>query len=98
MGISLGRNLPKWARVALALVVAWDLAWKGVALWQAAKRRQPAWFAGLLVANTAGVLPIAYLVLMRRRDAAAGREPEETASEDTSPTDAGASDPEPRPL
>ena len=64
------RNLPKWARVVIAAVAIWDIAWKGVALWQAAKRRQPGWFAGLLVANTAGILPITYLVLMKRRDAA----------------------------
>lgn len=55
------RNLPKWARVALALVVIWDLVWRGMALWQAARRRQPVWFVCLLVLNTAGVLPIVYL-------------------------------------
>ena len=89
------RNLPTWARAALAVVVVWDLVWKGLALWEAARRRQPVWFVALLVANTAGVLPITYLVLMRRRDAAAGAD---TAPGETPQTSVGTSDPEARPL
>jgi hypothetical protein len=63
------RILPKWARLAIAAVAIWDLTWKGLALWQAAKKRQPIWFVALLFLNTAGALPIAYLVMTRRRDA-----------------------------
>lgn len=72
-----GRNLPKWARRMVMVVAIWDVVWKGMALWQAAKRRQPGWFVALLVLNTAGVFPIVYLVMMRRRDAAAALEPQE---------------------
>jgi len=68
------RILPKWARLAIAAVAIWDLTWKGLALWQAAKKRQPIWFVALLFLNTAGILPIAYLVMMRRRDAAKDQE------------------------
>jgi hypothetical protein len=64
-----GRRLPTWARSAITAVTIWDVTWKGLALWQAAKRRQPVWFVALLLLNTAGALPIAYLVMMRRRDA-----------------------------
>jgi hypothetical protein len=76
------RNLPRWAQVALAAVVVWDLVWKGLALWQAARRRQPVWFVGLLATNTVGVLPISYLMLMRRRDAAADDAAAEAWTED----------------
>ena len=69
-----GRRLPKWARFAIGVVAVWDLVWKGLALWQAAKRRQPVWFVALLFLNTAGILPIAYLGWMKRRDAAADQE------------------------
>ena len=92
------RNLPTWARAALAVVVVWDLVWKGLALWEAARRRQPVWFVALLVANTAGVLPITYLVLMRRRDAAGAAAGADTAPGETPQTSVGTSDPEPRPL
>jgi len=63
-----GRKLPRWARIIFTIVAVWDLAWKGLALWQAGKRRQPVWFVALLVLNTVGILPITYLWLMRRRD------------------------------
>jgi hypothetical protein len=69
-----GRRLPRWARPVVAVVAIWDVVWKGMALWQAAKRRQPVWFVALLVLNTAGILPIAYLVMMRRRDAVKDQE------------------------
>jgi hypothetical protein len=72
--IRAGRRLPGWARVIVGMVAVWDLAWKGLALWQAGKRRQPVWFVALLVLNTVGILPITYLWLMRRRDAAADQQ------------------------
>lgn len=71
------RNLPGWARRLLVVVAVWDVAWRGLALWQAAKRRQPGWFTALLVLNTAGIFPIVYLLTMRRRDAAAALEAQE---------------------
>ena len=46
--------------VLLALV-AWTLAWKGVALWRAARARQIAWFVALLLINTLGLLEIVFL-------------------------------------
>jgi len=48
--------------VLLGLLAIWEIAWKGVALWQAAHCRQTYWFATLLVVNSAGILPIAYLI------------------------------------
>jgi Family of unknown function (DUF5652) len=71
------RKLPRWARTVLALVAVWDAVWKGMALWQAAKRRQPGWFIALLVVNSAGIFPIVYIWMMRRRDAAAALEPQD---------------------
>jgi hypothetical protein len=68
-----GRRLPRWARWVVVILAVWDVVWKGLALWQAAKRRQPVWFVALLVLNTVGILPITYLVLMRRRDAEAAQ-------------------------
>ncbi len=47
----------------IAILAVWELVWKGLALWKAAKRRQTAWFIAILVINSAGVLPIIYLLL-----------------------------------
>ena len=45
----------------LALLVVWSLAWKGLALWRAAKNDSKPWFVVLLIINTLGILEILYL-------------------------------------
>lgn len=42
-------------------VLIWVLAWKGVALWTAAKANSKKWFVALLVINTLGILDILYI-------------------------------------
>ena len=46
----------------LILIVIWDLAWRGVALWRAAQAKHKTWFIILLVINSIGILPILYLL------------------------------------
>lgn len=53
-----------WA-VVIGIIALWELAWKGIALWKAAHKNQTGWFIALLIINTAGLLPITYLVLTR---------------------------------
>lgn len=46
----------------IALLTAWSLVWKGLALWRAgAVRHDKRWFIALLILNTAGILEIIYL-------------------------------------
>jgi len=45
----------------LPLAIAWEAAWKGVALWRAGKNAHLAWFVCLFVFNTLGILPIIYI-------------------------------------
>lgn len=49
--------------IVLGLVVVWDLVWKGIALWKASNRSQVVWFVSLLVINSAGIVPIIYLLI-----------------------------------
>lgn len=51
--------------VILACVIVWDLVWRGMALWRAARHEQMAWFVALLIINSVGVLPILYILLHR---------------------------------
>ena len=51
---------------ALILIIAWNLVWKGFALWHAAKRGEKWWFIILLVLNTVGVLEIIYLFFVAK--------------------------------
>lgn len=46
-------------------LILWEAIWKGFALWRAGRRNQPAWFFLLFVLNTAGILPIVYLLISR---------------------------------
>jgi hypothetical protein len=55
-------HLPMFAVApAVVLVVLWSVFWKGLALWQSARRGQPWWFVIMLVVNTVGILEIIYL-------------------------------------
>lgn len=44
-------------------LVVWEFIWKGLALWVAARNEERYWFIALLVINTVGILPIAYLLM-----------------------------------
>ncbi len=48
-------------QLVVLVVVAWSLAWKGLALWHSSKLNQKNWFIALLVLNTVGILEILYL-------------------------------------
>lgn len=51
----------------ITLLAIWELCWKGIALWRAAKRQQKAWFIVILIVNTAGILPILYLLTTEQK-------------------------------
>ena len=47
------------------VLVFWELSWKGIALWKAARNNQKYWFIAMLVLNTAGILPILYIYIFQ---------------------------------
>jgi methionyl-tRNA synthetase len=47
--------------IFIIIAVIWELAWKGLALWHAAKNGQVWWFVALLLIHTLGILEIVYL-------------------------------------
>jgi len=52
--------------IALILVAIWDAVWKLIAMWKSARQRQLAWFICLAIFNTAGILPILYILLFQK--------------------------------
>jgi hypothetical protein len=50
-----------WTMILVGVLV-WDLAWKGLALWRAARLGHCYWFVVLLAVNSVGILPIIYLL------------------------------------
>ena len=58
---------PSKVILGLLVVVLWELVWKGLALWYAAKEGKKRWFIALLVVNSLGILPILYLIWFREK-------------------------------
>ncbi|MCX6745343.1 MAG: DUF5652 family protein [Candidatus Parcubacteria bacterium] len=52
--------------IVLFLLILWSLAWKGIALWQAARREAKGWYVVLLILNTLGILEIIYIFLIAK--------------------------------
>ena len=48
-------------------LVFWSLIWKGIALWKCGRRNQLVWFIVILLLNTAGILPILYLIFSKKK-------------------------------
>jgi hypothetical protein len=62
---SLLQTNPQFSALILILLL-WELFWKGIALWKAARESQKYWFIAILVLNTAGILPILYIFLFKK--------------------------------
>lgn len=54
----------------LIFLIAWEAVWKVIAMWKAARKNELAWFICLAFINTAGILPIIYIVLNRKKNIA----------------------------
>ncbi len=46
----------------------WELVWKGLAMWRAARRKEGWWFVALMLINTWGILPIVYLLVWGKEE------------------------------
>jgi predicted permease len=51
----------------LVVIAIWELIWKGIALWKSARHSQRNWFVAILVFNTIGILPIAYIYFFQKK-------------------------------
>ncbi len=51
--------------VLIIIISLWELAWKGVALWHAARSNQIRWYIAIIIFNTIGILPIVYLMFFK---------------------------------
>lgn len=43
------------------LLVLWEMFWKGIGLWKAAKKGDLAWFIAIFLINLFGLVPLFYL-------------------------------------
>ncbi len=56
-----------WMLLWMIPLVAWELFWKGYGMWTAGRNNQLAWFVAILLLNTAGIVPIIYLLFFQNR-------------------------------
>lgn len=47
-------------------LLIWSFIWKGLALYRAARNGQKIWFIVMMIANTAGILEIIYLLFFSK--------------------------------
>jgi hypothetical protein len=62
-----GGALGAWMEMFFIPVMIWSVAWKGWALWKAAKADSKIWFVILLLVNTVGILDILYIFVLGKQ-------------------------------
>ena len=55
---------------AIIIIAVWDAVWKIIAMWKSTRRNQLGWFICIAIFNTAGVLPIVYLLVNKGKSVA----------------------------
>lgn len=64
--------MPHWMFPLISLLILWDVVWKLIALWRAARNDNLGWFIFIAILNTAGILPIVYLLTHPSKDVLCG--------------------------
>ncbi|MCK9272243.1 DUF5652 family protein [Candidatus Gracilibacteria bacterium] len=49
-------------------LIIWEIIWKGIALWKAARNGDKNWFIALLIINSVGILPIIYIYFFAKKE------------------------------
>lgn len=55
-----------WFLPTVIALAIWDIIWKLVAMWYAARDKQKLWYILLVLFNSIGVLPILYIYVIRK--------------------------------
>jgi len=59
--------LPEIGMWFFAILFAWSIAWKGAALWRAARNNQSYCFTAIILINTVGILEILYIFIFAKK-------------------------------
>ena len=54
--------------ILLIALMIWEGIWKGIALWKCGRNNQLTWYVFILIFNTAGILPIIYLMFGQKTE------------------------------
>ncbi|MFW5701211.1 MAG: DUF5652 family protein [Cyclobacteriaceae bacterium] len=50
-------------------MVIWEIVWKLIGMWRAARNNHVVWFICIAIINTLGILPIVYLSISKKKTA-----------------------------
>jgi uncharacterized protein DUF5652 len=56
-----------WLMPLIIILAIWESIWKLIALWKSAGNKHLAWFICIALINTAGILPIIYILLNKKK-------------------------------
>jgi hypothetical protein len=56
-----------WFLPTIIIFSIWETVWKLIALWKAGRNNQLVWFICIAIINTAGILPIVYILIQRNK-------------------------------
>ncbi len=51
----------------IVILIVAELVMKGIALWKCGRNNQPIWYLVILIINSAGVLPLIYLLAFQKK-------------------------------
>jgi hypothetical protein len=57
-----------WLIPTIIIIALWDIVWKLIALWKAARANHLAWYLCIAIFNTIGILPIIYILVHRKKE------------------------------
>jgi hypothetical protein len=57
-----------WFIPLLIALAVWDIVWKLIALWKAARNGHLGWFIAIAIVNSVGVLPILYIFSIKKKE------------------------------
>jgi len=57
----------------IVLFIIWEIVWKGIALWKAARNGQLYWYVAILILNSVGILPIIYVLFFQKDKSKKGK-------------------------
>ena len=60
-------TIPLTLILLLVPIMIWELIWKGIGLWKSARNGQMIWFFFILIVNSAGILPIIYILSFQKK-------------------------------
>ena len=55
-----------WLLPLIFILAIWEMIWKVIAMWKSARNNHLAWFILIVLINSMGILPIAYILMDRK--------------------------------